>query len=166
MCRASASPKPLTGGKVLAMLVAFFGVVMGVNFTMMKLATLTLPGTDVDSAYAASLAYENEIAAAREQDARNWKVDAHLARDANGGAALEVEARDGNGRPLTGLQFTSRLERPTDRRADRAIELSEAGGGRYRGNGSAIGPGQWELVLESEAQGRRVFLSRNRVVLN
>jgi nitrogen fixation protein FixH len=166
MCRASASPKPLTGGKVLAMLVAFFGVVMGVNFTMMKLATLTLPGTDVDSAYAASLAYENEIAAAREQDARNWKVDAHLARDANGGAALEVEARDGNGRPLTGLQFTSRLERPTDRRADRAIELSAAGGGRYRGNGSAIGPGQWELVLESEAQGRRVFLSRNRVVLN
>jgi nitrogen fixation protein FixH len=166
MSRASASPKPLTGGKVLAMLVAFFGVVMGVNFTMMKLATLTLPGTDVDSAYAASLAYENEIAAAREQDARNWKVDAHLARDANGGAALEVEARDGNGRPLTGLQFTSRLERPTDRRADRAIELSEAGGGRYRGNGSAIGPGQWELVLESEAQGRRVFLSRNRVVLN
>jgi nitrogen fixation protein FixH len=90
MCRASASPKPLTGGKVLAMLVAFFSVVMGVNFTMMKLATLTLPGTDVDSAYAASLAYENEIAAAREQDARNWKVDAHLARDANGGAALEA----------------------------------------------------------------------------
>jgi nitrogen fixation protein FixH len=166
MSRASASPKPLTGGKVLAMLVAFFGVVMGVNFTMMKLATLTLPGTDVDSAYAASLAYESEIAAAREQDARNWKVDAHLARDANGGAALEVEARDGNGRPLTGLQFTSRLERPTDRRADRAIELSEAGGGRYRGSGDAIRPGQWELVLESEAQGRRVFLSRNRVVLN
>jgi nitrogen fixation protein FixH len=166
MSRASVSPKPLTGGKVLAMLVAFFGVVMGVNFTMMKLASLTLPGTDVDSAYAASLAYEKEIAAAREQDARKWKVDAHLARDARGGTALEVEARDGNGRPLTGLQFTSRLERPTDRRADQAIELSEAGGGRYRGKGGAIGPGQWELVLESEADGRRVFLSRNRVVLN
>jgi nitrogen fixation protein FixH len=166
MSRASASPKPLTGGKVLAMLVAFFGVVFGVNFTMMKLATLTLPGTDVDSAYAASLAYEKEIVAAREQDARNWQVAAHLARNASGGAALEVEARDANGRPLTGLQFTSRLERPTDRRADQAIELSEAGGGRYRGTGSAIGPGQWELVLESEADGQRVFLSRNRVVLN
>ena len=28
------SPKPLTGGKVLLMLVAFFGVVFGVNFTI------------------------------------------------------------------------------------------------------------------------------------
>src|SRR5262249_26244943 len=162
----SASPKPLTGRKVLAMLIAFFGVVIGVNVTMMKLATLTLPGTEVDSAYAASLAYEKEIAAAREQDARNWQVAAHLARDANGGPALEVGARDGNGRAFTRCRFTSRLERPTDRRADQAIELSEAGGGRYRGNGSAIGPGQWDLVLESEAKGQRVFLSRNRVVLN
>ena len=32
------SPKPLTGRKVLFMLVAFFGVVIGVNMTMMKLA--------------------------------------------------------------------------------------------------------------------------------
>ena len=66
----SASPKPLTGRKVLAMLIAFFGVVIGVNVTMMKLAILTLPGTDVDSAYTASLGYEKEIMAAHDQDAR------------------------------------------------------------------------------------------------
>lgn len=166
MSRTDASPKPLTGGKVLAMLIAFFGVVIGVNVVMMKLATATLPGTEVDSAYAASLAYGREITAAHEQDARNWNVAAHLARDAAGGTTLEVEARDGNGRPLTGLQFTGRLERPADQRADQAIELSEAGGGRYRGKGSEIAPGQWDLVLESEAKGQRVFLSRNRVVLN
>jgi nitrogen fixation protein FixH len=51
----SVSPKPLTGGKVLLMLVAFFGVVFGVNFTMANLAIKTLPGTEVDSAYSASL---------------------------------------------------------------------------------------------------------------
>ena len=58
MSRPPASPKPLTGGKVLAMLIAFFGVVIGVNMIMMRLAIQTMPGTDVDSAYAASLAYE------------------------------------------------------------------------------------------------------------
>jgi len=56
--------KPLTGRKVLLILIAFFGVVIGVNVTMMRLAILTLPGTEVDSAYSASLGYEKEIRAA------------------------------------------------------------------------------------------------------
>ena len=50
MSRLPVSPKPLTGGKVLAMLIAFFGVVIGVNMIMMRLAIQTMPGTDVDSA--------------------------------------------------------------------------------------------------------------------
>ena len=35
MSRPFVSPKPLTGRKVLFMLVAFFGVVIGVNMVMM-----------------------------------------------------------------------------------------------------------------------------------
>ena len=76
------------------MMVAFFGVVIGVNLVMMRLAIQTLPGTEVDSAYGASLAYEKEIATARAQSARNWKVDAHVERSGQGGATLQVEARD------------------------------------------------------------------------
>src|SRR5664279_6102487 len=99
MNRSLGSPKPLTGRKVLIMLLAFFGVVFGVNFTLMKLAIATLPGTDVDSAYSASLGYEKEIAAARDQDARAWKVDARVQRAADGGATVQVEARDNKGMP-------------------------------------------------------------------
>ncbi len=127
MNRSHVSPKPLTGRMVLFMLVAFFGVVFGVNFIMMKLAIETLPGTEVDSAYSASLAYEKEIAAARDQNARNWKVDAHIQRGPDGGATLQVEARDNGGVPMSGLKFQGRLERPTDRRADRPVELAEVG---------------------------------------
>jgi nitrogen fixation protein FixH len=70
--------RPLTGRMVLLCLLAFFGTVIGVNMLMMKFAIDTLSGTEVDSAYRASLAYENEIAAARDQNRRNWKVDAHV----------------------------------------------------------------------------------------
>src|SRR3954470_13863304 len=157
----SISPKPLTGRKVLFMLLAFFGVVIGVNLTMMKLAMLTLPGTDVDSAYSASLAYENEIAAAHDQDARNWKVDAHIQRAPDGGATLQVEARDNSGRPMSGLKFQGRFERPTDRRADQPIAFTEVASGVYRGSAPLIVPGQWDLVLEGDAAGQRMFLSRN-----
>ncbi len=164
--RALVSPKPLTGGKVLFMLVAFFGVVIGVNLVMMKLAIQTLPGTEVDSAYSASLTYEKEIGAARDQDARNWKVDAHIQRGTDGGATLLVEARDNNGKPMSGLKFQGRFERPTDRRADLPVTLAEVGIGIYRGSAPLIAPGQWDLVLEGDAAGQRMFLSKNRVLLN
>jgi nitrogen fixation protein FixH len=148
------------------MLIAFFGVVIGVNMIMMRLAIRTLPGTEVDSAYSASLAYENEIAAAHEQNARHWSVDARIGRDARGDATLQVEARDKNGTPMSGLKFQGRFERPIDRRADKPVELAEVGVGVYRGNAGEVAPGQWDLVLEGEAAGRRMFLSRNRVLLN
>jgi nitrogen fixation protein FixH len=166
MSRLLVSPKPLTGGKVLLMLLAFFGVVFGVNFLMMALAIGTLPGTEVDSAYSASLGYEKEIAAARDQNARNWKVDAHIQRDPDGGTTLQVEARDDSGKPMSGLTFQGRFERPTDRRADRPVQLAEMGIGVYRGAASLIAAGQWDLVLEGTAAGQRMFLSKNRVLLN
>jgi nitrogen fixation protein FixH len=160
------APKPLTGTKVFLMLVAFFGVVVGVNVTMAKLAIATLSGTDVDSPYAAGLSYDREISAAQDQAARKWQVNAHIERRADGGATLQVEARDASGRPMTGLKFGGRLERPTDKRADQAVEFAEAGIGVYRGNAASIAPGQWDLVIEGEARGERVFMSRNRVILD
>lgn len=160
------SQRQITGRMVLLMLLAFFGVVIGVNVTMMKLAISTLPGTEVDSAYSASLGYEREIAAARDQDARHWEVDAHVERANNGAAFLQLTARDKEGRPVTGLKFAGRFERPADKRADQAIELSEVGVGIYRGRLDAVAPGQWDLVLEGDQGGQRMFLSKNRVLLN
>jgi len=162
----SHAPKPLTGRKVLFMLVAFFGVVIGVNLVMMRFAIQTLPGTEVDSAYSASLAYEKQITAARDQNARNWKVDAHVERSGQGGTTLQVEAHDSTGRPMSGLKFQGRFERPTDRRADLPVILAEVGIGIYRGSAPTIAPGQWDLVLEGVAAGQRIFLSKNRVLLN
>jgi nitrogen fixation protein FixH len=159
--------RPLTGRMVLVILLAFFGTVIGVNVTMMKLAIATLPGTEVDSSYSASIGYEKEILAAQDQAARDWRVDAHIARDRNGVATLEVEARDKDGRPVSGLSFQGRLERPTDKRADLVVALSEVGNGVYRGSVAALAPGQWDLVIQGDMEGgRRMFLSKNRVMLD
>jgi nitrogen fixation protein FixH len=165
LSRRKPSPQ-LTGRMVLAMLIAFFGIVIGVNVVMMKLAIATLPGTEVDSAYSASLGYEKEIVSARDQNARRWQVDAHIERDPDGAAVLQVNARDHAGRPVPGLSFRSRLERPADKRADLEVALTEVGIGNYRGTAGAVAPGQWDLVLEGAAGGERMFLSRNRVLLN
>ena len=67
---------------------------------------------------------------------------------------------------VAGLKFHGRFERPTDRRADLPIALAEVGIGIYRGSAETIAPGQWDLVLEGAAAGQRMFLSKNRVLLN
>ncbi|MDR3464596.1 MAG: FixH family protein [Xanthobacteraceae bacterium] len=166
MTEARTTQKPLTGRFVLIVTLAFFAVVIGVNIVMMRLAISTLPGTEVDSAYKASLAYQGEINAAHDQDARSWKVDARIERRPDGAAALRVEAHDRDGQPLTGLAFSGRLERPADQRQDKLIAFAELDKGEYGASATDVAPGQWELVIEGDLQGKRVFLSRNRVVLN
>lgn len=166
MTTSSPAPRPITGRFVLIAVVSFFTVVIGVNVVMMRLAIATLPGTEVDSAYSASLAYQKEIQAAHQQDKRDWKVDAHVERQADGIARLNVVARAQDGAPLAGLSVSGRLERPTDRRADQAFEMTEESGGSYRGTAHDVSAGQWDLVIEADRHGNRLFLSRNRVVLN
>lgn len=158
--------RPLTGRTVLVILLAFFCTVVGVNMTMMKIAIDTLPGTEVDSAYRASLAYTSEIGAAREQTDRHWRVEAHLTRKAEGTATLRVEASDALGNPLRNVVFTGRLERPTDKRDDKLIVLAEADSGIFVGKTLGVNPGQWELVIEGNTGAARVYLSKSRIVLN
>lgn len=158
--------RPLTGKTVLILLLSFFGVVVGVNMTMMRIAINTLPGTDVDSAYSASLAYTSEISAARSQSERHWRVEARLTRQSGGDATLTLAANDAQGKPLRNVEFTGRLERPIDKRGDRRIVLAQAGEGKFVGKASDVSAGQWDLVIEGDTSGQRVFLSKNRVVLN
>ena len=165
MISASTS-RPVTGRLVLILIVSFFAVVIGVNGVMMRLAIMTLPGTEVDSAYAASLAYEREIQAADQQDRRQWKVDAHIERQADGSARLSVDTRTRDGAVLSGMHLSGRLERPTDRRADQTFDITELGAGRYRGAAQGVAAGQWDLVIEAGRDGQRLFLSRNRVILD
>lgn len=162
---ANASPRPLTGRRVLLYLVAFFAVVFAANAALVKFAIDTLPGTEVDSAYRASLAFNAEIAAAHAQAQRGWHIAAHVERNGEGGARLRIDARDATGAPLGGVGFTARLERPTDVRGDRKFALTEREAGIYAGQAADVAPGQWELIVEAARDDERVFLSRNRVVL-
>ena len=162
----SDTARPITGRFVLITIISFFSVIIGVNVLMMRFAISTLPGTEVDSAYGASLAYQKEINAAREQNARRWKIDAHVERQADGIATLTLRASDAVGKPLTGLAVSGQFERPTDRRGDRPVRVVEEGEGTYRGTAQDVAPGQWDLVIEADGHGKRLFLSHNRVLLN
>ena len=158
-------PRVLTGRAVLIWLLAFFAVVFGVNGLMVKLALDTMPGTEVDSSYRAGSAFNAEAQAARRQADRGWQVTGEVVRAADATLSVRVEARDRAGAPVSGVTFDAVLERPTDKRADRRLALSERQSGRYVAEAADIAAGQWDLVLEASRGAERLFLSRTRVLL-
>jgi nitrogen fixation protein FixH len=156
----------LSGRTVLFSLVGFFAVVIGVNVTMMTLAISTMPGTEVESPYLAGIKYNAEIASARAQEARGWRMTSHVDRTGEGRAVVTLEARDRNGAPLTGLALSVRLARPTDQRADRGVTLAERSPGRYSGEANDVAAGVWDLEVEADRGGERLFRSKNRITLD
>jgi nitrogen fixation protein FixH len=156
----------LSGRTVLFSLIGFFAVVIGVNVTMMTLAISTMPGTEVESPYLAGIKYNTEIASARAQGARGWHLTSHVDRAGDRRAVVTIEARDHDGAPLTGLALSVKLARPTDQRADRAFSLGEPAAGRYSGDALDVAAGIWDLEVEADRGGERLFRSKNRITLD
>jgi nitrogen fixation protein FixH len=157
--------RPLTGRTVLVALLAFFGVVIGVNSVMIALAIGTMPGLESDKPYQAGVAYNTEIEAAHAQAARRWNVSSHVSRDTQGRARVSVNARDAGGAPIGGLAVAVRLLRPADQRGDRTVVLSERQAGVYQGDVADVAAGAWDVEIEAARASERLFRSRNRIVV-
>ena len=158
-------PRELTGRAVLVWLVSFFGVVFAVNAILVKAATSTFGGVEVQSSYKAGLMFTAEAARAHAQDDLHWRVDGRVARNAAGEAVLDVGVRDAQGRPVTGIAVEARLAHPADERLDRDIGLRGAGAGEFHGQTEAR-PGRWDLIVDVFRGDERVFRSRSAVTLN
>jgi nitrogen fixation protein FixH len=160
MANTTTSPEgaPLTGAKVLLMLLGFFGVVFSVNGLMAYDAIATFRGEVVDHPYQLGLHYDSQLAAAEAQSERHWKVDVTLA------GAVRATFSDADGKPLTGLEVTGAFDAPADMRRDRGFALSETAPGVYVG--AAPPPsGVWDLRLKAIQGGKTMFQSKNRVAL-
>ena len=130
---------------VLVGLLAFFGVVLGANGLLVHKALSTFGGVETDSSYRAGQLFERDVAMARAQDAQHWRVEASVTPAADGSALLDIVAHDGAGLAVAGIDATATFERPTDRRLDRSVAVSEdaspaifAAAPQYRpGNGTS-----------------------------
>lgn len=156
--------RPITGRFVLVTLLSFFGVVVGVNVVMARLAVSTFGGVETASSYKAGLAFRSEELAAGEQAGRHWQVQAVITELGGEARTLTITARDAQGRPLTGLEADARLVHPTDARRDVDLTLDDLGGGTFRASTQAHA-GNWDLVLDLSQGGNRLFRSKNRVQL-
>ncbi len=154
----------LTGGKVLVLLLAFFGVIFGVNAVMIYAALTTFRGEDTSRAYERGLAYNLDIALAREQGALDWKVEASILRRSRSESLFSVVLHDASGAPLSGLKVSATIRAPVDGKKDVSIQLAETEPGRYEAP-AVVEAGWRDLLLSAERDGREAFRSKSRVHL-
>jgi nitrogen fixation protein FixH len=141
--------KPFTGRKMLMVMLAFFGVVIGVNFTMAYFALRDFRGVIVDSGYVASQDFNADRALLEAQAARGWRIETRHV----GGAPL-ISFNRADGTPITGLRLSGQALRSGDGRADLALTLVETAPGLYAAN-EALAPGNWRLSVVAEGEGDR-----------
>lgn len=157
-----AGGRPLTGWNVLAMVVGFFLFVGAVNGVMIYKAVKTFSGEVVAHPYERGLAYNRDIAQAREQATRDWKIDVRLIRLAQGETEIRVTARDADGADISGVEMSALFAAPASLSQDVRVALEETAPGRFTGK-AKVPAGQRDLMLTALRGGDEVFRSRNRV---
>ena len=155
--------KTFTGRHMLATMIAFFGVIIAVNFTMAFLASSSWTGLIVKNGYVASMDFNDKLAAAREQKSRGWQ-----ARPAYLDGVLSLHLVDQTGSPVVLENLQATYGRPVSSAQDRIAALNYAGNGLYRVEQrlesglwqlafdgiSASGPYRLELRIQVDAQGK------------
>lgn len=133
-----------TGWHMTGILVAFFGVVVTVNFTMASYARSSFGGVVVENSYVASQEYNGWLEAAREQDKLGWTVESRWRDD----RYLEVKLAD----VPDDARVSSVARHPLGRLPDRELEFQRAGSALFVSQ-DELPAGRWILRLEVTAGG-------------
>ena len=139
----------LRGWHVLAMLVAFFGVIIAVNVIFMTLAIGTFPGEDERRSYVQGIHYNDKLDERRAQAELGWRVGAALGADRDG-PYIEVVVRSHEDEPVYGLNVSGELRRPAESDSDKELQFVEAGEGRYVARLDELSNGAWRLRARAE----------------
>jgi len=144
----TAAGRPFTGWHMLMVMLAFFGVIIGVNVFMAVSAARTWTGLVVQNSYVASQEFNTKQANARAQQAMGWSGS--LAYD---GAALRFRLVDGTGLPLVPDPVIVAVSRPIGVEGDQTLVLEPLPDGSYAA-AVDLKPGAWNaLILAQFAEG-------------
>lgn len=125
------------------LLVAFFSIVMAVNFAMAWFAVERFGGVVVENSYVASQKFNGWLEEARVEDSLGWH--AAISRDTVG--RIVVTTRN----VPQGADIMAFLRRPIGIPDDRTVRLTQTAPHRFVS--AQIEPGRWIVRLEVDAGG-------------
>lgn len=155
----------LTGGHVLAMLIAFFLAIIIANAIFITLAIRSFPGEQEKKSYLQGLAYNDRIAAREAQTRLGWTAEIAGSRLQDGRAEFVLHFKSAGGAPISGLTITGRLARPADDGSDHALTFLAVAPGRYAAIVDGIEPGAWRLFAAAGDERGDSFALEKRLTL-
>ncbi len=151
--KTQAAPRKFTGWHMTGILVAFFGTVMAVNFTMAGFALSTFGGIQVENSYVASQNFNEWLDAAAEQEKLGWDVTLEQAA----GGKLRVVAQG----PGADLSVIAHARHPVGRKPDTSLTFTRQPDGSFLSD-EALEPDRWIVRLEL-ADGDKVWKREDRL---
>ena len=138
-----------TGWHMLAIMIGFFGVVIGVNAVMATDAIRTFGGLVVENSYVATTHYNRWLAEGRQQEREGWQ--ATPTADGTGAISLRLSRA---GQAIDGAAVSIIANHPVGPVAQRSLRLRPVGGGVYRSDGR-LPRGRWLVRIEVSAGAQR-----------
>lgn len=137
--------RPFTGRHMLAIMVAFFGIIIAVNLTMAYFARSSWSGFVVENTYVASQQFNRKAAEGRAQAALGWKPDLTIAD-----GQIRYRLINGGGEIVATSRVTAHFRRPVSDAQDRELVLAIQPDGSFSASVD-LGDGAWIVELHSEA---------------
>ncbi|CAM5768090.1 hypothetical protein LMIY3S_02383 [Labrys miyagiensis] len=159
MKRSTLAPRQLNGWHVLAMFIAFFGVIIAVNTALAVYASRSWTGLVVENSYVTSQRFNSLIERSREQEALGWKSKLVIAD-----GAIRYELADGAGMPVALRGVTVKFRHPAYDSQDRTMALREVGPGAFSLD-HGVRDGLWIVEIDADAGLAQPYQEASRMVI-
>jgi nitrogen fixation protein FixH len=147
------------GRHMLAIMLAFFAVIIGVNVTMAVFANSSWTGLVVKNSYVASQEFNGHAAQARQQAALGY-----VARLRVENGAISYSLADAQGRPIALKGATARFGRPVSETEDQTLTLTPQPDGGIQA-AFPLRDGLWVMELLADAGLEHPWRDVRRVVI-
>lgn len=151
------SPREFTGYHMLALILAFFGVIIAVNLTMATLARTSWTGLVVQNTYVASQQFNRKAEEGRAQAALHWRGRLTLA---NG--IIRYDLADAAGKVVLPLAVKVAFRHPAYDAQDRVIDLARQPDGSFSAR-QDISDGVWIVEVDADTGRERPYRQVQRV---
>ena len=159
MTTATRNPRPFTGWHMLAILVAFFGVVISVNLLMAWYANSSWSGLISKNTYVASQDFNIEAA-----KAHAWAEEGFKGEFLVKGKMLDYRLQ-GPAAKIAGLvEISVIFHRPVGDKQDFTIKLKKTGEGVFTSEHN-LAAGQWIVDLAAIENGKTIFHQADRIYI-
>lgn len=160
MSTQSKSTFRFTGWHMLASMLAFFGTIFTVNFTMAYLASSTWSGLVVKNSYVASQEFNRTAAITRAMLATGIEGELLL-----NGDEIIYQLTLPNNQIVEADVVTAHFKRPVGEKQDFMLTLLPAGEGRFL-NRHEILAGGWIITLRASLDGETIIEEAKRIFVS